>query len=41
MILSGGGDFTIVLKLLRHKFSGQEVVFIDHPYKAGVTAFEK
>lgn len=41
MILSGGGDLTIILKLLLYRSKGKDVVYIDHPYQAGVIAFER
>ncbi|MDO5784879.1 MAG: DUF3267 domain-containing protein [Eubacteriales bacterium] len=41
MILGGGGDMTIVLKLLRHRSSGADTIYIDHPYAAGIVAFER
>lgn len=41
MVFGGGGDMTIVLKLLRHRSSGTDTVYIDHPYAAGVIAFER
>lgn len=40
MVLGGGGDMAIVLKLLRHH-SGTDAVYIDHPYEAGIIAFER
>lgn len=39
MILGGGGDFAIVLKMLRFKPDGREVRFLDHPYECGLVAF--
>lgn len=41
MILGGGGDLTIVLKMLRFKPDGTEVVYLDHPYECGLVAFER
>lgn len=41
MILSGGGDFFIVLKMLLHRHPHTEVLYYDHPYECGVVAFEK
>lgn len=39
MILGGGGDFLIVLKMLRHpQKSG--AVYYDHPYECGLVVFE-
>lgn len=41
MIFGGGGDMTIVLKLLRHHSDAGEVIYMDHPYQCGVVAFER
>lgn len=41
MTMSGGGDLTIVLKLLMRKENGRECLYVDHPYKVGLTVFEK
>ena len=41
MVLGGGGDLTIVLRLLRYHSGGTDTVYIDHPYAAGVIAFER
>lgn len=41
MILSGCGDFLIVLKLLSYQAKGKNVLFYDHPYACGLVAFEK
>ena len=41
MIFSGGGDFTIILKILLHRQRGKEAVYYDHPYECGVVVFEK
>lgn len=41
LIFGGGGDMAIVLKLLRHHSAAREVLYIDHPYAAGVVAFER
>ncbi len=41
MIFSGGGDFTIILKILLHRQRGKEAVYYDHPYECGVIVFEK
>ena len=40
MILGGGGDFCILLKLLCCQPKGQ-AVYCDHPYELGLVAFEK
>ena len=37
----GGGDFTIILKILLHRQRGKEAVYYDHPYECGVVVFEK
>lgn len=39
MIFAGGGDLTIILKLLCHKNNGKDTIYIDHPYQAGLVAF--
>ena len=39
MILGGGGDLTIALKMLRFKPDGGEVLYLDHPYECGLVAF--
>ena len=41
MIFGGGGDFTIILKILLHRQRGKEAVYYDHPYECGVVVFEK
>ncbi|MEQ3362595.1 DUF3267 domain-containing protein [Raoultibacter massiliensis] len=41
MIIGGGGDMAIVLKLLRFKPEGTEVLLLDHPYELGLAAFVK
>ena len=41
MILGGGGDFLIVLKMLLHKSKGKNALYYDHPYECGVVVFEK
>lgn len=38
MIIGGGGDFYMVLKMLKNNFDG-EVLYYDHPYECGVVAF--
>ena len=40
MTLGGGGDFCIILKLLRYHPQG-ETVYCDHPYELGLVAFER
>lgn len=42
MIICGGGDLTIILKLLKfHKKNrrNKDVFYIDHPYQGGLVAF--
>ena len=39
MILGGGGDLAIVLKTLRFKPDGADVLYLDHPYECGLVAF--
>ena len=39
MILGGGGDLTVILKLLCSRINSNEVMYIDHPYQAGVVVF--
>lgn len=41
MIFGGGGDFTIILKMLLHRQQGRDAVYYDHPYECGVVVFEK
>lgn len=41
MILSGGGDMTILLKLLRYKSNKKEILYMDHPYECGLVVFER
>lgn len=41
MIFGGGGDLTVILKILRFKAEGREVLYIDHPWKVGLVAFVK
>ena len=41
MIFGGGGDFTIILKMLLHRQQGRDAVYYDHPYECGVVIFEK
>lgn len=41
MILSGGGDFMIILKILLYRSGKKETVYYDHPYECGVVVFEK
>ena len=41
MILAGGGDLTILLKLLRYKSKKEEILYMDHPYECGLVVFER
>lgn len=41
MILSGGGDLAIILKLLRHRGRAGETLYLDHPYECGLVAFSR
>ena len=41
MILSGGGDMTIILKLIMYRSQKQEVLYMDHPYECGLVVFER
>lgn len=41
MILAGGGDLTIIMKLVMFRTQNKEVVYMDHPYQAGLVAFVK
>lgn len=40
MILGGGGDFCIILKLLQND-SGKETIYCDHPCECGFVAFTR
>ena len=41
MVLSGGGDFFIMLKLMLYRPTGQEALYFDHPYECGLVVFER
>ena len=41
MILSGGGDFLIILKSMLYRTDKQESAYCDHPYECGFVVFEK
>lgn len=41
MILSGGGDMTIILKLLMYRSPKQDILYMDHPYECGLVVFER
>ncbi len=39
MIMSGGGDLTIILNLMKFQSKCEETLYIDHPYQVGLVAF--
>ena len=41
MIFSGGGDLTIILKLICYRSGGTDTIYVDHPYECGLVAFTK
>lgn len=41
MVLGGGGDALVILKILRFPTKGRTVVYYDHPYECGVVAFTR
>lgn len=41
MILSGGGDFLITLKILLYRTNKKKSIYCDHPYECGFVVFEK
>lgn len=41
MILGGGGDFIILLKMVLHKSDSKDILYYDHPYECGFVTFEK
>ena len=41
MVLSGGGDFIVILMIIFHKATGNCALYCDHPYELGVVVFEK
>ena len=41
MILGGGGDALILLRLLSFRPKGTDVVYLDHPTDCGLVAFEQ
>lgn len=41
MILAGGGDMTIIYKILLNRSEKKEELYLDHPYKCGTMIFEK
>lgn len=41
MILSGGGDVLITIKILSTKTSSKDTLYFDHPYEIGVATFSR
>ena len=41
MTFAAGGDFTILLKLLRYRAEGQELLCVDHPTECGLMVLER
>ena len=41
LILGGGGDLAIVVKLARFHPQTNDVLYLDHPYECGIVAFER
>ena len=41
LILAGGGDFLVVVRLLFHRPKMASVLYLDHPYECGLVAFVK
>ncbi|WP_270270011.1 DUF3267 domain-containing protein [Enterocloster clostridioformis] len=41
MIISGGGDFLIILKSMLYRTDKKENMYCDHPYECGFVVFEK
>lgn len=41
MILGGGGDLLIILKLLTYRTTNKDVLYHDHPYEVGLVVFER
>lgn len=41
MILAGGGDLTILLKILMYRSEKEEILYMDHPYECGLVVFER
>lgn len=41
MIISGGGDFLIILKTLLFHSEKKESMYCDHPYECGLVVFER
>ena len=41
MMLAATGDIIVSIMMLRYKSDAGEVIFLDHPYKAGFVVFER
>lgn len=41
MIIGGAGDIIVVIKLIWHRISDKEIIYLDHPYKIGLVYFER
>ena len=41
MILAGGGDLTIILKIFMYRSKKEEILYLDHPYECGLVVFER
>ena len=41
MTLSAGGDVLIVLQVLKHRSSAEDILYFDYPTQAGLAVFEK
>ena len=41
MILGASGDIFVVVELLRHKKTGNELICVDHPSECGLVVFER
>ncbi|MEA5020287.1 MAG: DUF3267 domain-containing protein [Gordonibacter sp.] len=41
LIVGGGGDLAIVIKLLRFNPKESDVLYLDHPYECGIVAFTR
>ncbi len=41
MLLAGGGDFLIILKILFYRTDKKESMYCDHPYECGFVVYEK
>ena len=41
MVLAGGGDILIAIRLATYKSKGKDCLFFDHPYEVGLAVFER